>query len=74
MTDQLPQYYKNDLVLLQVQDESALRDTLHALQAAIRKGIDIIISECPGPETDKDASYGSIFTGHLGILYFLFTF
>jgi hypothetical protein len=67
MADTLPQFYPNHLKPISF-DVADLRDTLRNLKRAIRKGIQIVLSlERPGLIQPLGLTYGTIFTGDLGM-------
>lgn len=70
MAAPLPQFYSNHLNPVSL-DELDLRDTLQTLKHGIRKGIGIVLSsKRPGSIQPRDANYGTIFTGGLGMHFF----
>jgi hypothetical protein len=65
MAATLPQFHKNNLQPVEI-ERLELRDVLLILQAAVRRGVDLLKSERPVPDPASDATYGSISHGDLG--------
>lgn len=60
-----PLFYKNELKLPEI-NQTSLEILLHTFESATQKGIDLILSKSPGPDSTSDIAYGNIFTGELG--------
>jgi hypothetical protein len=67
MANSLPQFYPNNLNPVAI-EEPDLHHALRILRAAIREGIQIVLSaDRPGQNETGDPIYGTIFTGDLGM-------
>ncbi|KAF2397163.1 hypothetical protein EJ06DRAFT_524162 [Trichodelitschia bisporula] len=68
MTDpQLPQYYENDLELIDVNDAAALRSVLEDLRSAVKIGTELVLAHVHKATLSDTQSPTSLYTGDLGI-------
>lgn len=66
MPHQRPQYYKNDLQLVDL-DKKSLSDTLNKLRVAVLRGVDLIQA---GDPPTKEWGSGGLFNGTPGMHYY----
>ncbi|KAL1955793.1 hypothetical protein VTO42DRAFT_8113 [Malbranchea cinnamomea] len=66
MTAATPQYFRNTLVPVQIDDQT-LQDTLRELRLAVRRGVTIIEENTAPPNPNDVHAFGSIYNGDLGI-------
>ena len=65
MSAETPQYFKNSLVPVKT-DRQSLQNALDELQAAVKRGVTLIESNCPPPDPNHNHAFGSIYNGELG--------
>ncbi|OAX82918.1 hypothetical protein ACJ72_02725 [Emergomyces africanus] len=61
-----PQYYKNQLELITITDET-LRQVLSELREAVKRAIAIIKTDVPEPLSEDNNAFGTIYNGALGV-------
>ena len=66
MSAEIPQYFKNTLVPVKT-DRPSLQNALDELQAAVKRGVTLIESNCPPPDPNHNHAFGSIYNGELGM-------